>query len=320
MMMAERTRGRVFSAIVVLLVITLVVVLVTRPAKSPVGHWDSADGRDRYLAAYDEAFEALPDAESFDIRTDYGVVRVHRFGGAGDTPLVLLPGRSSGTPVWADNLPPLLGVGDVYAVDLLGEPGLSIQDRPIENDADEAEWFHQTLAALPEEDFHVVGLSIGGRTAVNLALHRPEHVSSLTLLEPALVFDDIPLETVIRSLPAAFPWMPRSWRDSFNSYTAGGAPVEDAPVADMIEAGMQHYRLRLPQQARIAEEQLAGLGLPVQAILAGRSVMHNPTEAIETARRHAEVEVYPDASHAINGEYPEEIAADIASFLADHSD
>lgn len=297
--------------------------LVALRPSSPVGHWDSTAGHDRYLAAYAMAFAAMPKpAETLDVRTDYGIVRVYRFDGSGNVraPLVLLPGRASGTPVWAGNLSSLLQIGDVYAIDLLGEPGMSIQSRPITSDADQAAWLHQTLAALPEDTFHIVGLSIGGWTAVNLALHRADHVATLTLIDPALVFGDLPLETVARSLPASLPWLPRAWRDSFNAYTAGGAQVEDVPVAEMIEAGMQHYRLRLPQPSRIPEERFASIDLPVLVIIAGESVIHDARVAEATARRalpNATVLVFPGASHAINGEYPNEIAAAVKSLLND---
>src|SRR5690606_27107642 len=119
-------------------------------------------------------------AETHDVRTDFGVVRVYRFAGTGDAsaPLVLLPGRASASPVWAGNLPSLREVGDVYTVDLLGEPGMSVQQRPIEDDAQQAAWLHQTLDRLPEQRFHLVGLSIGGWTAANLTLHRPELVAT----------------------------------------------------------------------------------------------------------------------------------------------
>ena len=296
-------------------------VVMLRPT-SPVGHWDSDAGRDRYQAAYAAAFAALPEpAETIDVHTDFGIVRVYRFDGAdrGGPPLLLLPGRASGVPVWADNVPSLLKIGDIYAIDLLGEPGMSIQNRPITSDADQAAWLRQTLDALPEETFHVIGLSIGGWTAVNLALHEPDVVTTLTLIDPALVFDDLPLETIVRSLPAALPWLPRTWRDSFNSYTAGGSPVEDVPVAEMIEAGMQHYRMRLPQPERIPEERLASLDAPVLAIIAGASVMHDPRVAAETAQRalaNGEVVVIPGASHAVNGEYPDEIAGAISRFIS----
>ncbi|MFJ8844460.1 alpha/beta fold hydrolase [Streptomyces cyaneofuscatus] len=246
-------------------------------------------------------------------------------------PLVLLPGRASASPVWADNLPSLLAIGDVYTVDLLGEPGMSIQDRPITGDDDQAAWLHQVLEALPEESFHLVGLSIGGWTAANLALHhlalhdlalhQPTRIETLTLIDPVYVFDDMPWRTIARSLPASLSWLPKSWRDSFNSYTAGGAPVEDVPVAHMIEAGMKHYSLKLPQPVRISEDRLATLDMPVLAILAGRSVMHDAQTAARAAERAlpvGTVHTYEDASHAISGEYPGRIAKDIAAFTAAH--
>ena len=55
--------------------------------------------------------------------------------------------------------------------------------------------------------------------------------------------------------------------------------------------------------------------------LAGRSVMHDPATARSTAERALRtktVAFYPDASHAVNGEYPDRIAADVRAFLATH--
>lgn len=89
-------------------------------------------------------------------------------------------------------------------------------------------------------------------------------------------------------------------------------------MADMIESGMQTYALKLPPPTRIPEEQLTDLEPPVLAFIAGESVMHDPAAAVESARRtlpDQSVKFYPEASHAINGEYPEEIAADLAVFL-----
>ncbi|MDV8024593.1 alpha/beta hydrolase [Rhodococcus sp. IEGM 1330] len=315
------TRRRYLKIAAGALTVGALVLAFALRSPSPVGHWNSAASEDRFLAAYDRAFDDLPDpAETLDIRTDYGVVRVYRFEGTGTSthPLLLLPGRSSATPVWAANLPGLLTIGDVYTVDLLGEPGRSIQERPITNDEDQAAWLEQTLDALPTDKVHLVGLSIGGWTAANLALHDSTHLATLTLIDPAQTFADIPWGTAIRALPAAVPWLPNSWRDSFNSYTAGGAEVEDVPIADMIEAGMQGYSLKLPQPTRIAEERLAMLDLPVLAVIAGRSVMHDAQEAVATAEKtlpDGTVRLYPDASHAVNGEYPERLRDDIADFV-----
>ncbi|GAA2729784.1 alpha/beta hydrolase [Actinocorallia aurantiaca] len=309
---------KITGAVVAVAVVALAFAL-RKP--SPVGHWSGAEGRTDFMAAYDKAMAAMPrPAETIDARTDFGFVRVYRYEGASGRaePLVLLPGRASASPVWADNLPHLLKIGDVYTIDLLGEPGKSVQEAPITSDTDQAAWLDQVLAQLQEESFHVVGLSIGGWTAANLAVHRPQRVTTLTLLDPVYTFSNIPIGTAIRAIPASVPWLPKSWRDSFNSYTAGGAPVEDVPVADMIESGMKNYTLRLPQPALIDEKALGGLAMPVLTILAGESVMHDvgtSRKVAERVLRNGTVKVYPNASHAINGEHPAETAADIAAFL-----
>lgn len=308
-------------------VVAVVAVLVATSAyalrdPSPVGYFTSAEAHDRFLSSYRRAMADLPaPGRTLDIRTTYGVVRVYRFSGGaqpGAAPLLLLPGRSSASPVWADNLPSLLRLRDVYTVDLLGEPGLSVQQRPISSDADHAQWLHEVLRALPEPAFYLFGLSIGGWTAMNLALHRPEKVAGLILLDPVLTFAGLSTGVILRSIPVSFRWAPRSWRDSFASWTANDAPVEDVPVADMIEQGLQSYAMKLSAPGRPADARLAGLSVPALVLMAGRSRMHDAAEAVEHARRvlpAATVKTYPDASHAINGEHPEEIAADVAAFL-----
>ena len=67
------------AAVVAGVLLAAVVVFTLRPS-SPVGYWDSAAGQDRYLAAYTAAFADMPEpAETIDVRTGYGIVRVYRF-------------------------------------------------------------------------------------------------------------------------------------------------------------------------------------------------------------------------------------------------
>ncbi|GIJ73899.1 alpha/beta fold hydrolase [Virgisporangium ochraceum] len=289
---------------------------------SPVGYFTSAAAQDRFLRAYDRAMEDLPEPDrTLDVRTGYGVVRLYHFAGARPdaAPLLLLPGTRSASPVWADNLPSLLRLRGVYVVDLLGEPGMSVQQRPISSPRDHARWLHELLLSLPEPQVHLVGLSIGGWTAMNLAVHRPEKLASVTLIEPVRVYAELSIGAIARSVGASVRWLPRSFRDDFASWTANDAPVEDVPVARMIEAGMQTYVVKKSGPTKLTDKQLAGVRMPTLAILAGASRMHDADEAASVARRvpaGATVHVYPDASHAINGEYPDRIASDLGAFLA----
>jgi len=322
MVSSDKTRRmrHLLTALAVLIGVLAVGWLAVRDT-SPVGHFRSAEAKDRFIATYDAAMREMPEPDkTLDLRTSFGVVRAYYFTGANPelTPLVLLPGRASASPIWSGNLPSLLKVRSVYTLDLLGEPGMSIQDRPISSDEDHARWLDEALARLPHAKVHLLGVSIGGWTAMNLAVHRPGRLASVSLLDPVLVFGDLSLQAILRSIPASAPWFPRSWRDSFSSWTAGGAPVEDVPVADMIEAGMQSYALKLSSPQRIPTDRLSDLDLPVLAIMAGDSVMHDGAQGAATAKdalANGRVELYPDASHAINGEYPDEVAADVAAFL-----
>lgn len=316
----RRSRHRVLGITVGAALLAVLAVFLVLRSPSPVGHWNSAQGRAQFLAAYERAMQDMPAAaETLDLRTDHGFVRVYRFEGTGDAgPLVLLPGRSSPTPVWADSLPSLLEIGDVYALDLLGEPGMSVQEAPIDSDTDHAAWLDQVLEQLPGDRFTVVGMSIGGWTAANLAVHAPERVAALVLVDPVLTFSGIPAGTAIRAIPASVPWIPASWRDSFDSYTAGGAPVEDVPVARLTETAMRTYAIKLPQPTVIGEQALSELRMPVLVVLAGKSVMHDVDESSEVAARtlrDGTVRVYPDATHAVGSERATEIAGDIRAFL-----
>ena len=315
------TRSRVVRIAAVLLVTATAAVAYALRDPAPVGYFRSADAHDRFMAAYRRAMAGMPVPDrTLDIRTGYGVVRLYHFTGASPdaAPVLLLPGRAAASPVWADNLPSLLAVRSVYTVDLLGEPGMSVQQRPIATAEDHARWLHEVLAALPEAEVHLLGLSIGGWTAMNLVVHEPQKVASVTVLDPVLVFADLSLQLILRSIPASVHWFPRAWRDGFNSWVAGDVPVEDEPVARMIEAGMQAYVLRLSVPARITEHELSRVSVPTLAVIAGSSRMHDSAQAAEVARRALPgvmLRVYPDASHAINGEYPDAIAADVAAFL-----
>jgi pimeloyl-ACP methyl ester carboxylesterase len=191
-----------------------------------------------------------------------------------------------------------------------------VQDAPITDADDDARWLHEALAALPEEQVDLVGVSIGGWTAVNLATRRPEKIRSLVLLEPVLVFAPLAVAAVWRSIPAGIRVLPARLREGFTSWTANGAPVRDVPVARMIAAGMRGYASSLPPRRRIAEEALARMDVPVLVVVAGRSRLHDPLRVAGTARRvlrHGRVVVYEGASHAVNGECPDRIAADVAA-------
>ena len=63
-------------------------------------------------------------------------------------PILLLPGRGASTPMWVPNLEGLREKRPVYTIDLLGEPGMSVQTKVIENQKQQAEWLNEVIEGL----------------------------------------------------------------------------------------------------------------------------------------------------------------------------
>jgi pimeloyl-ACP methyl ester carboxylesterase len=278
-----------------------------------VGHFRSDAARESFLNVYRECLAVLPTyAESWDVSTAFGTVRVYRFDGPpGRRPVVLLPGRNASTPMWAANLPALLRHRTVFAVDLLGEPGLSVQQRPLTGSDDQAHWMGEVLAGLGLESAHLMGVSFGGWTACNYAIRRPGRAASLTLLDPVMTFARLPVRTMLAVAPMGLSGVPDAVRRRILRWISGGADVDDSvPEARLIAAASRDFVLRQPLPTLFTDDQLRTLDVPVLALIAGRSVIHDAEDATARARNllpRGEVELWADASHAISGEYADEV-------------
>jgi len=287
-----------------------------------IGRFRSDAARAHFLAVYQYCLADLPPYDqTFDIPTSFGTVRVYRFPGPDGRPVVLLPGRNASTPMWADNLPGLLAHRTVFAVDLLGEPGLSVQEHELGSAEDQAQWFDEMLAGLALTSPHLMGVSFGGWSATNYAVLKPGRVSSLTLLDPVMTFAPIPVRTMVMMIPVGLPNVPEGLRRWVLRWIAGGAEVDDSvPAAALIASGTRDFVLHQPAPTVFTADQLRTLDVPVLALIAGRSVIHDGERAAATARKllpRGQIELWPEASHAINGEYPERIAETAAAFWAE---
>lgn len=189
---------------------------------------------------------------------------------------------------------------------------MSVQQRPFSGSDDQAAWFDEMLTGLGLASPHLMGVSFGGWMAANHAVRRRGGVASLTLLDPAMTFAPIPIRTMLAVIPMALPGGPEFLRRRVMEWISGGADLDDsAAVASLIAAGARDFVLRQPLPTRFTADQLKALDIPVLALIAGRSVIHDAHRAASSAAKllpRAEVELWPHASHAISGEYADEIA------------
>lgn len=304
-----RSRRAGTALILVLALVGAFAIVRTFTAPPGVGRFDSATGRAEYASAYDEAMATLPQPDrSLDVRTSYGVVRVCEWlptdpARAQEPPIVLMPGRASGMPMWGENLPHLVGERRVLAFDLLGDAGMSLQSVPMTTIDDATTWIHELLTELAPEGVHLVGHSFGGGYAAQYALAHPEHVRTLSLIEPVFTLAAPPAGMMAWAVLASLPGLPQGMRDrALAEIDGSGETLDDTdPTARMIRAGTEHYRASLPQPAVMDAHELASLTMPVYVALADQRSLAGDEEAEEAARGLPDgtVEVWPDSTHSL---------------------
>ena len=271
-----------------------------------VGHFRSERGRAEYAAAYDEAMSALPPPTAVhDVATRWGTVRVYEWappGSAGRTPVVLLPGRSSGVPMWQVNLPGFAAQRRILALDALGDAGMSVQGVPLASFDDMAAWIHEVLTQLAPDGAHVVGHSFGGATAAAYARQYPDDVVSLTLLEPVFTFARPPADMMGWAVLGSLPGLPDPVRELALGRIGGGTYDPDDPLARMIAAGSKHYTAALPTPNPLTEDQAARLTMPVYVAIASTDSLAGGRRAADRATAvlpHGIVETWPDTTHSL---------------------
>src|SRR5690625_3851579 len=157
------------------------------------------------------------------------------------------------------------------------------------------------MARIAPDGAHVVGHSFGGRLSASFALAHREDVLSLTLLEPAVTFANPPLGMLAWTGVTFIPGLPEPVKDRALT-EIGGEPYDPRdPMAQMIEAGTEHYQAALPQPGVLTAQQLATLEVPTYVAIGEHSSLAGGQRAVEAASAlpAATVEVWPNTTHSL---------------------
>ncbi|GAA5057720.1 alpha/beta hydrolase [Nocardia callitridis] len=292
-----------------------------------VGYWRSREGFETYRAAYDAAMATLPPpTRTRDVPTEYGTVRVYEWAAAegadAGLPVVLLPGNRSGTPMWAENLTHWIGKRTLFAMDAVGDSGLSTQSVPFTSFEDRAAWVEQALAELGLTSVHLVGHSFGGAVAAHHTLGHPGRVASLTLLEPVLVLYRLPVSMFVWSALLALP-VSQGWKD-YALAEIGGVPIakvrERTPLSAMVDAGAKHYRSHTLIPRTLTDAEWQSMSLPIRIDIAADKSLAGGDEAANRAIALGKqpVTVWPETTHSLPMQAAERLGSELIRYWATH--
>jgi pimeloyl-ACP methyl ester carboxylesterase len=202
----------------------------------------------------------------------------------------------------------------VYAVDLIGEPGLSAPSRPPLASEAYALWLDDVLHELELTRVSIIGASLGGWLALDYAIRRPGRVERLVLLCPS----GIGRQKVGWLVKAVLlrPFGRWGLRRTMESVAGLRLPRTRAFVDSMVLAFTQ-FRPRKERIPVASDDALHRLEMPVLVIVGEHDAMLDSRDTRRRVERHlprATVIFLPGVGHSIVGQ-----TGPILDFLRDRA-
>lgn len=236
-------------------------------------------------------------SEHLRIPTREGETFVVASGPPDAPPVLLLHGSSANASSWLADVPAWSKHFRLYAVDMIGEPGLSAPSRPALDSDAYALWLDDVHDGLDVARASIVGVSLGGWLSLDYATRRPDRVDRLALICPGGIGRQKTGVLILALL--LLPFGRRGRRRMMNLVL--GTAVPPAVGADMMLIS-SHFRPRLGKLPVFDDDALRRLTMPVQVTVGGRDRFFDSRETqrrLERAVPHTKVRFLPDTGHLV---------------------
>jgi len=218
-------------------------------------------------------------------------------------PLLLLHGSAANTAMWLGDVARWARDFRVYAVDVIGEPGLSAPSRPPLASEAYALWLDDVLQALAVPRVSVVGVSLGGWLALDYAIRRPATVDRLALLCPGGIGRQ--KWGVLVAALLLVPFGRWGLRTTLRLAAGATPPVTAPDFTDYLLLIHAHFRPRRDRLPTFGDDALRGLRMPMLVIVGGRDRMLDSSGTrtrLARAVPQTTIRLLPEAGHVLLGQ------------------
>ena len=246
------------------------------------GIYKSEAGRQAIEGFYRKVLARWPVTnEHVSVRTRHGETLVMACGPIDGPPVLLLHGSGSNSAVWIRDVAEWAKHYRVYAVDVIGEPGLSAQSRPPLRSGAYVDWLDDVYQHLGLTSASLIGVSLGGWLALGYAVKRPTRVASLTLLSPAGIGarKKLFMAKAMLMLLLGKRGVDKAW-----SAASGKAPIA-GPMADYVRLIFENFRPRREAPPIFTDAELRALSLPIQVVVGADDAMLHATQTRDRVTR-----------------------------------
>jgi pimeloyl-ACP methyl ester carboxylesterase len=238
----------------------------------------------------------------FTVPTRAGETFVIACGPEDAPPVLLFHGSASSSFMWFNDSAILAKDFRVYAVDLIGEPGLSARTRYRPGTEEHALWLDDVFQALSLSSASLVGVSLGGWLALDYAIRRPGRVKALALICPAGI------GKIKNFLLKAFPlfflgeWGQKRIRAMVMGRAYTTLPPAAKPIADFIGLIFRNFNPRRDPIPPASDQALQTLKMPIAIFIGGEDALIDSQDTKRRAEKllpQAEIHFDPKIGHFI---------------------
>lgn len=224
--------------------------------------------------------------KEIELPTSQGTTFVLACGPETAPPVVLLHGAQANSAAWLPDIALWSNRFRLYAVDMIGEAGLSARVRPPLIGDTYALWLEDVFSGLGLARAALVGTSLGGWLALDYAVRRPARASALALICPAGIGGQKNFLLAVAPYLLLGAWGKRRIVEKVFGPTPERLPADLAVISglmDRIGRAIRPRAIKIPQFSNAALEALA---MPLLAIVGGRDALIDSYDTRARLNRH----------------------------------
>ena len=153
--------------------------------KPDLSLYKSEEGYKKMMSWYNRVQDEISvDHESIFADTRFGKTHIILAGKNNQKSILLIPGVAGCAPLWRHQINAFSEHFRVLAIDIVGQPGKSAANPPSVFNDDFTDWLEDIIHSLNLDKPHIVGVSTGGTTAMDMAIRKPDLIDKTVMCGP----------------------------------------------------------------------------------------------------------------------------------------
>ncbi len=237
------------------------------------------------------------------VDTRFGKTHILRVGNPIGKPLLFINGGNCTTPYYLTQYSYFFDAFNIFAVDIVGQPGKSGQKALKSGNSEYGEWILDVIDSLGFEKISCMGGSFGGGILLKLLSIARERVENAVLVVPSSISNIFPLSSVFRmGLPMSMYVLTHKtkWIEKAIIPLADDESRVNAPTVEMVKAAYEHVVIKVALPSALKRGQLSDLTVPVMLVAAQNDCLFPGEKIIMKAKKlklNADMMLLPEQGH-----------------------